>query len=256
LRVVTLPGSLVGAVAFQDRADVRLENAEAEALRWTQLEFQIVDANGDALIDAPAVLDEVELRTLDGSQRWPATVTDSRVVIGLDRTVGADAVEFMILAARANPAAGYRSFAFAFDEGTSASAVDLGDVPINTLLIDEAGLFHPRLIVGASTTAPTQLVDSAHTYPNPYVPSRGQAVVAYTLAGDSEVQIEIYDLLGNAVRRWNYGAGDPQGSAGLHDGDVMWDGRNGRGEDVRSGVYVCRLRAEGQEALFKIAVTR
>jgi hypothetical protein len=71
-------------------------------------------------------------------------------------------------------------------------------------------------------------------YPNPF---GEETTIAYTLSGEREVKIEIYDVLGRRVRRL---VGETQ-AAGLH--RVRWDGENRYGTPVGSGVYFYRIKA-------------
>jgi len=48
------------------------------------------------------------------------------------------------------------------------------------------------------------------------------------------------------------GTGAPEGT--WH--EIPWNGRNDRGELVRNGVYMCKVEAGSQSALFKIAVAK
>jgi hypothetical protein len=79
----------------------------------------------------------------------------------------------------------------------------------------------------------------SQNYPNPFNP---QTVIAYSLAQDGNVRLEIFNLLGQSVRiladGWN--------SAGQQ--TVEWDGTGQAGQRVASGVYFYRLQI-GQETI-------
>ncbi len=72
-------------------------------------------------------------------------------------------------------------------------------------------------------------------YPNPFVQG---TTVEYTLSEKREVTIEIYNILGQRVRRLVRGE---QKEAGLH--SVRWNGRNDLGRPVGSGMYFYRIDA-------------
>ena len=74
----------------------------------------------------------------------------------------------------------------------------------------------------------------AQNYPNPF---RSTTMIAYSLVGNAPVSIAIYDVRGALVRELVSGTL----SAGRH--RLVWDGRDGRGQRVGSGVYFCRLEA-------------
>jgi hypothetical protein len=79
----------------------------------------------------------------------------------------------------------------------------------------------------------------AQNYPNPFNPG---TTIRYTLPLPSRVTLEVFNILGQRVRT-------------LVDGDqyagtfyVVWDGTNGDGKRVASGVYIYRLQATGLSA--------
>jgi hypothetical protein len=76
-------------------------------------------------------------------------------------------------------------------------------------------------------------------YPNPF---NQQTTIPYTLAERSQVRLVIYNALGQVVRTL---VEDTQ-EAG--DQEVVWDGQDQAGQEVASGVYVCRLEVVGKYA--------
>lgn len=74
----------------------------------------------------------------------------------------------------------------------------------------------------------------AQNYPNPFNPS---TLIRYELPQAAQVQLAIYNLLGERVRTLV----DAKASAGVQ--QVTWDGRDEHGERVSSGVYLYRLAA-------------
>ncbi len=81
-------------------------------------------------------------------------------------------------------------------------------------------------------------------YPNPFNP---ETVIPFRLSQDGWVEMGIYDVRGRCV------AGLVEGwfAAGAH--SVRWSGANGR---AAPGVYFCRLRSGGREAVRKIVMTK
>jgi hypothetical protein len=84
--------------------------------------------------------------------------------------------------------------------------------------------------------SPTSYAPRLHaTAPNPFT---GQAEIIFSmpdLAGETSVQLEVYDLGGRRVRTLLKGARSP----GRH--RVLWDGTDQDGRPVEAGVYFCRL---------------
>ena len=87
-------------------------------------------------------------------------------------------------------------------------------------------------------------------YPNPFNP---ETWIPYQLANASDVQITIYDTKGIVVRTLALG----HQSAGYYmdrNRAVYWDGRNGLGENVASGVYFYQLQVDDSSHLRKMVI--
>jgi flagellar hook assembly protein FlgD len=74
--------------------------------------------------------------------------------------------------------------------------------------------------------------------PNPF---RQGTDLGFSLPRASVVRLDVYDVAGRRVARPVDGLHLP---AGAH--RVAWDGRNGQGAPVASGVYFLRLEAAGE----------
>ncbi|UCF78215.1 MAG: T9SS type A sorting domain-containing protein [Candidatus Eiseniibacteriota bacterium] len=103
-------------------------------------------------------------------------------------------------------------------------------------------------------TPPSRLFAGVHNYPNPFQAGKESTAISYYLNEDSRVSLKIYTLDGKLVFSVAYSDRDQEGRRGLR--EIEWDGRNGRGEFVLSGVYICKLEANGVDATFKIAVAK
>jgi hypothetical protein len=75
-------------------------------------------------------------------------------------------------------------------------------------------------------------------FPNPFNPS---TMISYELPGRATVSLRVYNMSGRLVRDL---VDSELHSAGLH--ARSWDGRDNQGRTVASGVYYCRLTADGQ----------
>ncbi|HYJ31833.1 MAG TPA: hypothetical protein VE326_01305 [Candidatus Binatia bacterium] len=104
------------------------------------------------------------------------------------------------------------------------------------------------------TSTAVTLFAKPHGYPNPFRAGREDVRLSYRLAADASVHVAIYTLLGDLVREMALAAGGPGGAAGLN--EVAWDGRNGKGETVRPGVYVARIEGGGVNEAVKVGVLR
>ena len=91
-----------------------------------------------------------------------------------------------------------------------------------------------------------------HNYPNPFNP---ETWIPYRLAEDAFVTLTIYDLNGQVVRTLDVGhqitaVYESRSKA------VYWDGRNGLGEQVASGVYFYHLSAGNYSATRKMLIIK
>ena len=69
---------------------------------------------------------------------------------------------------------------------------------------------------------------------------------------NGSVYIKIYTITGRLVRDLSLRTAQPKGSI-----EVEWDGKNGRGQVVRNGVYVAVIRLKnGRKMMVKIAVVK
>jgi hypothetical protein len=74
-------------------------------------------------------------------------------------------------------------------------------------------------------------------YPNP---AEDGAYIPFTLSEDSDVKVEIYNILGQRIRTIDVGY-KRAGSYTKADRAIHWDRRNDKGERVSSGLYFIKL---------------
>ncbi|KPJ51983.1 hypothetical protein AMJ39_08875 [candidate division TA06 bacterium DG_24] len=84
-------------------------------------------------------------------------------------------------------------------------------------------------------------------HPNPF---GAATTITYALPDAQPVTLAIYDIRGARVRNLISGTV----SAGLH--QVVWDGRDGRGHTVASGIYFCSLEAGGLRETRRMVLLR
>jgi hypothetical protein len=90
-------------------------------------------------------------------------------------------------------------------------------------------------------------------YPNPFAAGNGNVTrIRYTLPANSEVEIKIYDLIGELTWQKKISAGEDGGQYGPN--EVQWDGKNEAGSYVGAGAYICVLKTNGQTMKTKIGV--
>jgi hypothetical protein len=99
----------------------------------------------------------------------------------------------------------------------------------------------------------------SQNYPNPFwseatSPAFGrgnpETVIEYQLPEAGRVSLKIYDLVGREVRTLV----DAEKPAGYH--RVKWDGRDGASQNLKSGIYLCRLKIGGFAQTRKVVLVR
>ena len=104
-------------------------------------------------------------------------------------------------------------------------------------------------LVAYEIPAETELL---HNYPNPFNP---ETWIPYRLAEDAFVTLTIYDQTGQVVRTIDVG----YQIASVYESRskaIYWDGRNGLGETVASGVYFYHLSAGDFSATRKMLILK
>jgi len=88
-------------------------------------------------------------------------------------------------------------------------------------------------------------------WPNPF---NSTTAISYQVSAispqRSEVSLKIYNIIGEEVRSLV----DQEQRAGRY--EVVWDGRDSRGKEVKSGVYLCRLRVGGYMETKRLVLLR
>jgi hypothetical protein len=120
-------------------------------------------------------------------------------------------------------------------------------------------VYRALLNAGTSTVPATPYLTTFNS-PNPFY-TEADGTTNITLAVDQAVPVEltIYDAAGELVLRKSYGAADlnqnpsrPQFKSFY----VPWDGKNGNGQTVVTGIYFYFVKVGGRTGHNKIAVIR
>lgn len=199
---------------------VRLGSATAVAAAATNTNPVIVDFSGT------------------GSERFIAPGDTQTAVVGIDVASNPSAKELRVQV-----------------RGGGLIVVDTGsDQPLG--VVDDAT---GQGLDGRLTSAPLVILSNnfeeyVHNYPNPFRAGSEVTKIAYFLDRPGEVSMSVYTMGGDLVYERTLPGGDAGTTAGPH--EMEWDGRNGQGEVIRNGVYVCVLKAGGNSATFRIAVAK
>jgi len=89
-------------------------------------------------------------------------------------------------------------------------------------------------------------------YPNPFNP---ETWIPFKLASPAYVEIRIYNLAGQLVRKICLG-NRPAGMYVSKDRAAYWNGRNNEGEKVSSGVYFYTLQAGDYNATKRMSILK
>ena len=89
-------------------------------------------------------------------------------------------------------------------------------------------------------------------YPNPFNP---ETWIPYQLNQDSDVTIKIYDVSGRSIRTMNLGH-QSIGSYMTSETAAYWDGKNGAGEFVSSGIYFYTLQTKNFSATRRMVILK
>ena len=131
-----------------------------------------------------------------------------------------------------------------FDKAQNTLRVDFTEIV--RFEVDEGAAAAPII---AALPDDTQLLAN---YPNPFNP---ETWIPYQLANSGDVHITIYDMKGIVVRTLPLG----HQSAGYYTGRsraAYWDGRNGLGERVASGVYFYQLKTGEISPMRKMVILK
>ncbi len=154
---------------------------------------------------------------------------------------------------------GLTDFQVAFDAAQNVTAID-GVSKFPVMITNAAGDPISSLKIQSNFTVvlDTSFEKTFGNYPNPFGEiGKEKTRFVYYLKNNINGQIQIFTLTGELVWTKSFEAGKQNGSKGLHDGDIVWDGTNMAGQRVVNGVYVAVLMTkDGKKAYTKIAVVK
>lgn len=95
-----------------------------------------------------------------------------------------------------------------------------------------------QFIGSKETEEPEQLTFDCSHYPNPANPT---TVIQYTIPEFSDVEINIFNIVGQEILSYSLSAQAP----GKH--NFMWNAKNLHGELVSSGIYIYKIKVKSLE---------
>jgi hypothetical protein len=114
-----------------------------------------------------------------------------------------------------------------------------GDVTFNNVKVGAEQKGMRKFNIFGATAGDASSLNLTQNFPNPFTPNT-TTVLGYNLPTDGTVNIRVYNVLGREVKTLV--------DAPMHAGSysVEWNGLDGFGKPVESGVYYCRIEAAGQ----------
>ena len=134
---------------------------------------------------------------------------------------------------------GIRLYDIETDSEITSDPIDVGLPPFDIT-------FSVNIPSAVAAQAP-DLILLGRNFPNPFNPS---TMIPFTLAGESYVELSIYDISGRLVRTLFH----ERRSAGEQ--RARWDGRDNKGNALPSGIYFARLEADGLVATQKMLLLK
>jgi hypothetical protein len=84
-------------------------------------------------------------------------------------------------------------------------------------------------------------------HPNPFNP---QTVIPFVIPAKGKVNVTIYDIMGRHVCTLL----EKELEGGRH--QIIWNGKNAKGADVSSGIYICRIECNNMAAFRKMMLIK
>ena len=122
--------------------------------------------------------------------------------------------------------------------------LNIASMSFSTLNLSTGARYPEWFVIGGSYDLEVEAAPAAQpggfrleaAYPNPF---NAGTMIRYTLPRSGRVHLAVYDLQGRLVRT----LADEVQSAGQH--SLSWSGSGADGQPLASGVYFCRMEAEG-----------
>ncbi len=123
-----------------------------------------------------------------------------------------------------------------FGEGTHTFAIHAADA-VGNMSTSETYTF---VVSGSDTKIDGRVLN----YPNPFAPPSQKTVIAYMLNKDADVNIYIFNMIGQQIKKIEAQKGSQGGKAGYN--EVEWDGFSNFGDVVPNDVYFCKILSSGK----------
>lgn len=162
---------------------------------------------------------------LSPHEKWltvPGTVTEATICLKVDKTY-----DFWVHTIDTYGAQSLASNKVTKTTGHSGAIACVDDPPVTGAPIPDAD-------PNDKTQGIPKEFSLSQNYPNPFNLS---TQIRYSLPQDAQVRLVIYNILGQKIKEFDLG----NQTAGYK--SITWDGKNEKGDDVPSGLYLYRIKA-------------
>ena len=270
--ILTDRGEFKAVGRADDPGDIEITGGQSFIL--TAQRAAIVDISGDAWtnVSGTSAAPQVALTGIEVGNTTPVlglrgSIADEGTGLnnaGFRVTVKNLSTRSAVSAVTTPDEAGYRSTVVDIETGRAATVGDILEISAQspnpfigvqpfqyTVTAEDVkqSLIQLPELVAYEIPAETELLSN---YPNPFNP---ETWIPYRLAEDALVTLTIYDGAGQVVRTLDVG----HQVAAVYESRskaVYWDGRNGLGEQVASGVYFYHLSAGDYSATRKMVILK
>jgi hypothetical protein len=136
-----------------------------------------------------------------------------------------------------------------YQSGATVAQTAIGSLT-STNFLAYMGFWYPGILTGITEDKTSEIINTNqlvtklyNATPNPF---RAQTAIRYSLSNESKVTISVYNITGSLIRNIINSKVRP----GIY--NIIWNGRNERGEQVSTGVYFCKMQTSNYSATRKI----
>ena len=254
-----VPGGTAGISLLGLRMAYNASDANAPDAAIDNIAVTVLDKNGQPLGNS-TLAQTLKRLTVDlGAQTYEVVDPSANPVMvdltggGIDRIILPDSFVTAVVGVDLDASPKVTEFSVGIRSGgvtvrDTGSGQNLSITDGNGNALDGQITSDPLIVLSSS------FEEYVHNYPNPFRAGTQSTRITYLLDQPSDVTIKVYSMTGELVWEESISRSDPGGQAGAQEAE--WDGRNGSGEVVRNGVYVCVLNAGSRSAKFRIAVAK
>jgi hypothetical protein len=200
------------------------------------LTFEVLD-EGDRVVDASLIIDALRVSDEDGeiASSWRVAAGCLEVSLGDTVAVGENETRVLTLSVTSAEKPPVKAMSLRIVSGDAISCRD--EATGGPVAIAAASGAFP-FGSGKAAILAREIEAAFSNYPNPFVAGSGRTTITFYMPAEGRANIRVFTITGEPVRTI---AENELLAAGLHQ-EFSWDGRNGSGNTVLSGVYYLVLK--------------